>query len=371
MRRPPGHWPFPLTGAVLAVVLALFWLFDQRYLEATRGPAASLLESPLPTFALIVFGAYVAAASAGEAGVRLPLTFEPLVLALAGGAVFGAGAVVAGMSVHSTVLFNLAGVFTLPAFMITKGWIYVVFMIAGGAVASRLLVLVTVRTGRLKRELVIPAFLEGRQARRAGLAGFLAVVGVSSALVLALPRAGAERAALAAAMLLLVVFGFVAERGTVCMSSMLKEWFVSRSGYVWKSVLFTVMCLAVLYQAGLWLGLYDPVALEQDVSAPLLLVAGSLLLGFGFVFADGCFIGSLWKAGQGNVVNMAGIVGMLVGIGAAEAAKAALAGGGPALLSTAVPNYLTAVVSPAVLLALLWAAGLVLFRVFRGERYRY
>ena len=173
MRRPPGHWPFPLTGAVLAVVLALFWLFDQRYLEATRGPAASLLESPLPTFALIVFGAYVAAASAGEAGVRLPLTFEPLVLALAGGAVFGAGAVIAGMSVHSTVLFNLAGVFTLPAFMITKGWIYVVFMIAGGAVASRLLVLVTVRTGRLKRELVVPAFLEGRPARRAGLAGFL------------------------------------------------------------------------------------------------------------------------------------------------------------------------------------------------------
>jgi uncharacterized membrane protein YedE/YeeE len=171
-------------------------------------------------------------------------------------------------------------------------------------------------------------------------------------------------------MLLLVLFGLVAERGTICMSSMLKEWFISHSAYVWRSVLFTIMCLALLYQAGRQLSLYDPMVLESYVPNPALLVAGSFLMGFGFIFADGCFIGSLWKAGQGNVINVVGIIGLLMGIGASQAGQAVL-GNPPNLAGSLIPSNLSSVMSPLWFLIVLWLVGILLLIVFRQKRYRY
>ncbi len=129
MRR---HWSYLPAGLAISAILISFWYLNRSYLN----PDSSMLflENPLPAFGLVMFGAFVAASIAGEFAVKAPLTIEPLALALTGGVVAGAGSVIAGMSVYSVVLFNLAGVFTLPAFMITKGWLYLAFMIAGGAV---------------------------------------------------------------------------------------------------------------------------------------------------------------------------------------------------------------------------------------------
>ena len=160
------HWSFLPTGLTLAALLILFWFFNRSYLGTAKGTVASFLENPLSTFILIIFGAYVAASLSGEFSVKLPLTFEPLVMSFAGGFIAGVGAVIAGMSVHSTILFNLAGVFTLPAFMITKGWIYIAFMVLGGAVGSKLLVLLTLKIGRYKREIVLPDALQNRKSQR-------------------------------------------------------------------------------------------------------------------------------------------------------------------------------------------------------------
>jgi uncharacterized membrane protein YedE/YeeE len=332
---------------------------------------ASFLENPLPTFILIIFGAYVAAILSGEFSVKLPLTFEPLVMSFAGGFIAGVGAVIARMSVHSTILFNLAGVFTLPAFMITKGWIYIAFMVLGGAIGSKLLVLVTLKIGRNKREIVLPeAFRSGNNQRVAFyiLSTFFLI---SILLILLLTRSGQDKAGLILAMVLLALFGFVAERGTVCMSSMLKEWFISHSAYVWRSVLFTIMCLALFYQVGLQLDLYAPIVVDKVVSDPGLLVAGSFLLGFGFIFADGCFIGSLWKAGQGNVVNVVGLFGLIIGLGGADFVKTTMGISSPVSTAGFIPNYLNSFMSPVLFLVILWIAGLLLLFLFRQSRYRY
>jgi len=83
-------------------------------------------------------------------------------MAAVGGFLAGVGAVIAGMSTNSVVLFNLAGVFTLPAFMITQGWLYAAFMVLGGFAASRLLVWILSKIPALKREIPIPGILASK-----------------------------------------------------------------------------------------------------------------------------------------------------------------------------------------------------------------
>lgn len=130
------------------------------------------------------------------------------------------------------------------------------------------------------------------------------------------------------------------------------------------------MCLALFYQLGLRFSLYEPMALEDYVSNPVLLLIGSFILGFGFIFADGCFIGSLWKTGQGNVINAVGIIGLLIGIGITEFGKTILVQHTNPTASP-IPNYISSAISPFIYLVVLWIAGISLLIVFKQKRYRY
>ena len=365
------HWSYIPTGLSLATLLIVFWFFNQTYLGANGGMVAQILENPIFTFGLVIFGAYSGASMSGEFSVKIPLTFEPLAMAAVGGFLAGVGAVIAGMSTNSVVLFNLAGVFTLPAFMITQGWIYAAFMILGGFAASRLLVWILSKIPAVKREIPIPGILASKPNQRIIFYALLVILVISVFIILLLPQLNISiKGGLADAILLLILFGFVVERGTICMSSMLKEWFISRSAYVWRSVLFTVMCLVLLYQTGLQLHLYDPIVVENFVQAPGFLVLGSFLMGFGFIFADGCFIGSLWKAGEGNVINVIGIFGLLGGIGLSQIAKTIFVKEST-VSSSLISNRLTSIMSPVMFLIILWVLGVLLLLLFRRKRYRY
>lgn len=364
------HWSFLPTGVLLSVVLIIFWFFNQSYLGGSNDLVSRLLENPVPTFALIIFGAYLGAIASGEFSVKIPLTFEPLVFAAAGGFLAGVGAVIAGMSTNSVVLFNLAGVFTLPAFMITQGWLYVAFMVLGGFAGSRLLLWVLPKIPASKREIPVPQILTSKKNQRIVLISISLIVLVSIFIIFFIPLGIADKIGLIAAILLLTLFGFIVERGTVCMSSMLKEWFISHSAYVWRSVLFTVMCLSLLYWAGLQLNLYEPIVLTDYIQEPAFLVLGSFLMGFGFIFADGCFIGSLWKAGEGNVINVVGIIGLLMGIGGSQVIETFVCKEQPNT-STLLSNHLTSFLNPSVLLIILWLLGVLLLLLLKRKSYRY
>jgi len=360
------HWTFLPAGLALSAILIAFWYLNQDYMSPGRSTSI-FLENPLPAFGLMVFGAFVAAFIAGEFAIRVPLTVEPLIFAFVGGGIAGAGSIIAGMSVNSVVLFNLAGVFTLPAFMISKGWLYLAFLIAGGAVGSRLLVIGTLKLAPATRRILVPAALNGRRSRLVYLGlGCLLVTCLAAAFIVAAPAA--SRGSVALAMLLMTMIGFAAERSTVCMSSMLKELFISHSAYIWRNVLFAIMCLALLYQLGLVFSLYAPIEVDAYVTAPALLASGSFIMGVGFVFADGCFIGSLWKTGQGNVINVAGLFGLVVGIGAMQMLGEffSLPASG-----SSIPNRLASVVDSWLLVAVLWMLGLSALLLFRPARYRY
>lgn len=367
------HWPFIVTGPVLAFLLIVFWGFNQNYLAQTKNPVVLLFENPVLTFGLIILGAFFSAFLSGDFDIRTPVTYEPLVFSFLGGIVMGCGAVIAAMSIHSIVLFNLAGIFNLTAFMITKGWIYAVCMISGGFIGVRLFSYLILKTKRLKMNFFIPKALTNVKTQRII---FLVLFGLFflfvSAVALFSVLTVQEKMAFLFGTVILLLFGVVVERGTICMSSMLKEWFLAHSAYVWRSVLFTVMCLAFFYQAGLKLSLYPQIQLEPYIHNLKFLMLGSFLMGIGFVFADGCFIGSLWKAGQGNIINIVGIFGMLLGIGVSQlGVKYFMSAGESNSAVAGIPNYLNTIVSPAIFLFLLWGIGFLLLLMIKHKYYHY
>lgn len=368
-----SHWPFFITGPILSILLILFWYFNQNYLSPTKGPVSLLLENPILTFGLIIFGAFISAFISGEFGIKTPVTYEPLIFSIVGGILMGCGAVLAAMSVNSVVLFNLAGIFNLTAFMISKGWIYAACMVFGGFIGSKIFTYLILKTGRLKKNFFIPQALMAEKNQRII---FFVLVSLFTLFVLAIGifsiLTSQDKINFILAIILLVVFGVIVERGTICMSSMLKEWFIARSAYAWRSVLFTIMCQAFLYQLGLRLALYHQIQLEPYISNVKFLTLGSFLMGFGFIFADGCFIGSLWKAGQGNIINITGIWGMLVGMGAAQFGfKLFLNMQKSSGSGVGIPNYLNTIINPVVLLILVWGIGIFLLVMFKQKYYRY
>lgn len=367
------HWTFLTTGLLLSLFLITFWYSNQNFLSQTKSPVMLLLENPILTFGLIIFGAFISAFIFGEFSIKTPVTYEPLIFALIGGVIMGCGAVIASISTHSVVLFNLAGIFNLTAFMITKGWIYAVCMVFGGFVGSRLFSFLILRTTHFKKDFFLPKALMKEKNQRVT---FITLFSLFSFFVLAVVLFSAltiqEKIGFSSATILLVLFGIIVERGTICMSSMLKEWFIAHSSYVWRSVLFTIMCLAFLYQVGLRLSLYPQIQMEQYICDIRLLILGSFLMGFGFIFADGCFIGSLWKAGQGNIINIAGILGMLMGIGGSQAViRLFLVTKQGDHSGLVVSNYLSASINPVLFLIFLWIAGVALLAIFKQRHYRY
>ncbi len=332
-----------------------------------------LFENPILTFGIIILGAFFSAFLSGDFAIKTPVTYEPLIFSFFGGIIMGLGAVIAAMSVHSIVLFNLAGIFNLTAFMITKGWIYAVFMILGGFTGARLFSRLILRTKRCKMNFFIPKELTNVKNQKIIFfvlfcLFFLFVLAVVLFSVLTFQ----QKLVFLFGIGMLLLFGIVVERGTICMSSMLKEWFLAHSAYVWRSVLFTIMCLALLYQVGLRLSLYPQVQMEPRIQNAGFLVLGSFLMGLGFIFADGCFIGSLWKAGQGNIINIAGIFGMLLGIGVSQlGVKSFIAVGGSDVDAGGIPNYLNTIISPGIFLFLLWGIGVLLLIINKHKYYRY
>lgn len=367
------HWPFIITGPILAFLLIVFWSFNQNFLSQSKGPVVLLFENPILTFGIIILGAFFSSFLSGDFDIKTPVTYEPLVFSFFGGIIMGCGAVIASMSVHSIVLFNLAGIFNLTAFMITKGWIYAVCMILGGFAGARLFSCLILRTKRLKMNFFIPKALTNVKNQKII---FFVLFSLFSLFVLAVVLFSVltlqEKMIFLIGTIILLLFGIVVERGTICMSSMLKEWFLAHSAYAWRSVLFTIMCLAFLYHAGLRLSLYPQIQMEPYIQNAGFLMLGSFLMGIGFIFADGCFIGSLWKAGQGNIINIAGIFGMLLGIGVLQiGVKSVIAVSKSNPFDGGIPNYLNTIVSPIIFLLLLWGIGGLLLVIIKRKYYRY
>lgn len=90
------------------------------------------------------------------------------------------------------------------------------------------------------------------------------------------------------------------------------------------------------------------------------LMAGSFLMGFGFVIADGCYISSLWKAGQGKIASLISVVGIFLGGGISLAVQNAHLQTGAFFGSPTVMSWpITSVKIGLALFILVWVAAYV------------
>jgi len=143
------------------------------------------------------------------------------------------------------------------------------------------------------------------------------------------------------------LFGFVVERGTICMSSMLKEWFISRSAYVWRSVLFTVMCLALLYQTGLHYTSTTRLWVENYVQAPNFWFSALFSWVSDLSLPTDVSSAVYGKPERGISLTWSGIFGLLGGIGLSQIAKTIFVKEST-LSSSLIQNHLTSILSPVV-----------------------
>jgi hypothetical protein len=84
----------------------------------------------------------------------------------------------------------------------------------------------------------------------------------------------------------------------------------------------------------------------------------------------GPFCGTGRKAGEGNVINVIGIFGLLAGIGAAQTAQKLLLKN-TAVSSSSITNNLTTIINPWLYIIALWLLGIILLSVFKRKRYKY
>lgn len=120
-------------------------------------------------------------------------------------------------------------------------------------------------------------------------------------------------------LLLGAVLGAVMQRGRFCVTGMLRDIFTLRS---WRSIvaLLVVISIHAVGIAGLTTaGVISP---KVDDFAPLAVISGSLLFGFGIVLAGGCASGTWYRSGEGLVGSWLALV--FYGLSAAAMKRGAL-----------------------------------------------
>jgi uncharacterized membrane protein YedE/YeeE len=104
--------------------------------------------------------------------------------------------------------------------------------------------------------------------------------------------------------------GFVLHRSRFCIVRALREMFLSGDGSAVIAVLAGLLVSVVGFTAITFMDSSKLGFVSNHVWAKALI--GGSIFGFGMVIAGGCVVGSIWRAGEGQVKLMLSIVGMLI-----------------------------------------------------------
>jgi protein-S-isoprenylcysteine O-methyltransferase Ste14 len=285
------------------VALAGFWTVLYMF---SLGNTIPVLDNPFIVFALLISGAFLSARLGGRARLTGPHYVFNIGQSLAGGVLMGAGFAAAGLPELGNVPVMTGGVFYWTSFLLPHGLVYLAGMMAGGGVAA---LMQKIYYPRLK-------FTPLSEDTRAGVdKGVRIILPIFVALTILLAGKavildpGGRWPALAGT-LMVVAGGFLMERSRICMGLLMKEIYFARTVTTLGKLLFVVLLLVLVWQA---FGVGRP---AYDAEISILTLAGSFMMGFGFMLADGCYMGSLWKAGQGNLGSFAVLLGVFLGAGA-------------------------------------------------------
>ncbi|MEE9583237.1 MAG: YeeE/YedE family protein [Dehalococcoidales bacterium] len=146
-----------------------------------------------------------------------------------------------------------------------------------------------------------------------GIAALAAAILVVATLNQATPR-------LALFLIFGLAFGFVLQRSRFCFASAFRDLFLLRDGRVMKGILAglavaTVGFAVIMYNLAPDLGLGELPAASYVVPLGFHLLLAGVIFGVGMVVAGGCIAGTFYRIGEGYVVFVVTLVGILAGMG--------------------------------------------------------
>lgn len=252
-------------------------------------------------------GCFISALWANNIKLRLPQSKIRIAQALIGGIVSGFGARLA-------MGCNLANFFTgLPYFSLHT-WVFVVFMIIGIFVGSKVVVLplfrskVTLQKSTTAHNLVC-------HKRREKLLFWLgsAIFAASIIWIIHLTLNGTPTKRpiplLGLALGFSLAFGFIVSRAQICFTSAFRDLFLTGRSQMAKAVFIGIMIGSIGAFSYLMLGSHE----VKTAWVGLNVVIGGFLFGFGIVFAGGCECGWIYRALEGQVHYWIAGVGNIIG----------------------------------------------------------
>lgn len=261
-----------------------------------------LLINPVVTFGVIIVGSFLSACFAGRNKLIIPVYSFNLTLGLIGGIIMGAGFYLAGLPQFANQLIMVQGVFYWVSMYLPIGLIYLTGVLIGGGVALHFL-------RQFYRNTQIQPMSDYTKAKlQRALPVILAALLTLLALIVIKEVISGQSIWNLIYILAALISGVVWEQNRICLNALLKEIFWTKSFDTAFRYLFVFIAAGgLIYFAG--------AGNPGKVPITFLNFTGSFLMGIGFVLAEGCFMGSLWKAGQGNLTSFAALGGIVVGGG--------------------------------------------------------
>ncbi|MDO9517495.1 MAG: YeeE/YedE thiosulfate transporter family protein [Methanosarcinaceae archaeon] len=110
-----------------------------------------------------------------------------------------------------------------------------------------------------------------------------------------------------------LIYGFTLQKCQICFTSAFRDYFLFKEGQLIKALLFLVLLQMILFHFFASTGLI--IEFDEKQGGILSLVIGGLIFGVGAIFAGGCASGTLYRVGEGQMMSVFALFGMLFGIG--------------------------------------------------------
>lgn len=110
-----------------------------------------------------------------------------------------------------------------------------------------------------------------------------------------------------------LVYGFTLQKCQICFTSAFRDYFLFKEGRLIKALFILVLLQMILFHFSASAGFISD--FDDRQGGILNLVIGGFIFGMGAIFAGGCASGTLYRVGEGQMMSVFALFGMLFGIG--------------------------------------------------------
>ena len=252
---------------------------------------------------LMLLGAFVAALMSKEFAFRIPPIGESI-KGFLGGALMGMGAII-GKSCTIGGFFSGWPALSLGAIVFTTG------LVIGTYVALKYLLFEMEKLPKISSGK--SASLLSAATDRASAQPLIGVIALIVGLGIAYSFNNGGNKVLVCYVLIGLFFGFVCQRSRFCIVRALREPFMTGESSAPIGVMAGILVSMFGFAVIKFMGSGTPI--EMIWVWPhfwLPAIIGGIIFGIGMTLAGGCIVGSLWRAGEGQIKLWASLVGLII-----------------------------------------------------------